>query len=1325
MKRMDSNEQHRPLSSDSRTGRRSDTDVDSIYERLCADLVRRWQLGERVPVEAYLRRHPKLENGDGAFELILTEVVLRQECGDVPPLDEYLWRFPQFEVRLQRHFALHTRLAAVRGPTSSTACAVQCSVPSLTVGLPALPGFEIVQQIGRGGMGIVYKAREANLGRFVALKLLRDDHAREPDRLARFLREARTASALNHPGICTVHALCPNEGRPFIVMELIEGVTLRAYISRRPPPHEVSRLISQAALALAAAHAAGVVHRDIKPENIMVREDGQVKVVDFGLARLLPAVSLEGNSPGQHPSPTEPAIAAGTLTYMSPEQTRNEQAGSASDVFSLGIVAYEMMTGCHPFASETILGTYSSIASQVPAPPRRLAPELSNEFNDLMLQMLEKNPRLRPTAAEIGAEFGRETRTKMTLHQREALDAPQRKTVGREVERIALRQAFESADQGNCRILCVCGEPGIGKTTLVEDWLQEFSAGTRVVGVGRGNCSERLAGTGSYLPVLEALDGLLRGEAGSLTARMMRELAPTWYAQVDLTADLPAERSGTATQERMKREFLAFVTQIGRRLPLILFIDDLHWADASTLDLLAWLGRHCAGLRLLVVTTYRPAEMHSGKNLFASVQLELEQHGVCRVLPLVFLTDSDVERYLSLRFPHHRFPRDFAAGLHAKTEGNPLFLAELLNHLCDRGVIASHQEGWTLTQPLPDFQKDLPVSVRSLIRSQFDQLDEADRRLLSVASIQGYEFDAVVAAEVLCRNAADVEERLERLDHVHGLVRLVRELEFPDGTLTLRYRFVHVLYQNSLYSAAPLSRRIQWSAAVAHALLAHHGSHHAVVAGEAALLFEKARDWAKAAECFDLAARYPLRLHAHREAAVLARRGLQMLARLPDTPDRARQEVRLQFALGLALQPSEGFAAPVVVEAYRRARALSHVEIEISSRSPLLWGLWSFYILRGEHSAAREIAQELATLAQGPTNPCDGFDAGRVIEVPRIHGALAFDGPAKATMRKWPNDSDPMPFLARTACGGASEAALVSLAHDHSMGYSLMMLGQPDAAWLHLGRDLPENNQAAYGRDIGIPFRAHGAVVLWLLGFPDQAVHRSHQAAELAEEKMDFYGLSIALFNAAKIHQLRREPEPAAHYAKALLTLAEEQAFPVWFAAGTILAGWAEAQRGHWESGAARIRQGIEAYLANGAAMMHPYFLGLLSEALDAGGQIEPGLEALSRALSIVQETGESYYEAELHRQRGNLLLKLPGTTDRQAEAQACFQKAVEVAHQQKSLSLELRAAVSAVQFEQRHGHNHSVLVQAVNHLRLVCDQFPDAYDSSDWRETTNLCKSR
>ncbi|MBS0263488.1 MAG: protein kinase [Planctomycetes bacterium] len=1247
--------------------------ADALRDRLCADLIGRWQRGERVPVEAYLRQHPDLESSENAFELILTEVVLRHEQGEAVALQEFLWRFPRFEERLRRHFTLHAGLAAVAQSQATDVPILPGDEILAPAALPVVPGYEIVEKIGRGGIGIVYKAREESLNRYVAIKVLREDRAHAPDQLARFLREARTASALNHPGICTVHALSQQGDHPCIVMELIEGVTLRALVRERPQPDVVARLIGQAALALAAAHAAGVVHRDIKPENIMARSDGHVKVVDFGLARLLPhefPANVRGWVGAGNDSGSTPGSMAGTLTYMSPEQTRSEPVGSASDVFSLGIVAYELLTGRHPFAADSPLETFTAISTQPVITPRRFVPTLSVDLEALLLQMLEKDASLRPTAAEIGAALDRQFQSTRPRWQDAVRDFRVRKSIGRNVERDVLWAAFEAADQGRPVLFCVSGEPGIGKTTLVEDWLQELQASGLVAGIGRGQCSERLAGTGAYLPILEALEGLLRGEVGSLASQTLRDRAETWYAQVapsprDALAEMLAVRAETATEERLKREFLAFVREIGRSLPLVLFLDDLHWADASTVDLLAFLGRRVTGLRLLVVATFRPAEMHAGKNPFVSVQLELQRHGVCRVLPLSFLTQLDVESYLSQEFPKHQFPPDFATRLHAQTEGNPLFLVELVRHLRDSGVISCRNGCWELMHSLPDFQKELPDSVRSLIRRQTGQLDEADQRLLSVGSVQGYEFDAVVVAGVLTRSAAEIEERLALLERTSGLVLLVREQEFPDGTVTLRYRFVHVLYQNSLYGALSPSRRAEWSAAVAEALLAHHGEQSAVVASEAALLFEKARNWMRAAEGFYLAARNPFRLHAHRETAVLARRGLEMLLRLPETPERARQEARLQFVLGLALQQSEGFAAPGVVEAYRRARALSHVEIEPASRSPLLWGLWSFYILRGEHRAAREIAGELSQLARSQNDP------------------------------------------------------LALLAADHSSGYSLMMLGQPAAAWSHLGRDLPDETQAVYGRDMGIPFRAHGSVVLWLRGFPDQAVARCQQAVARGRDRRDLYGLSIALFNAAKVHQLRREPQATAEYARSLLILAEEQAFPVWLAAGTILAGWAETRLGDWSAGVTRIRQGIAAYLANGAAMMHPYFLGLLAKTLGEGGLFAEGLEVLNRALAIVEQTDEHYYEAELQRLRGEFLLQAAslgdGVEPQRDAASTCFQSALAIARQQQALSLELRVVVSAANLAGKQRSLPGAQESAKIEIQQVCAQFSEGFETADW----------
>ena len=278
-----------------------------------------------------------------------------------------------------------------------------CAVAALTEGStpPELPGYEILGELGRGGMGVVYKAQDHRLGRLVALKVLHGPRCQDPEALERFRREARTASALNHPHICTIYTLEEHRGQPFLVMEFIEGHTLRARVDAGPPLAQLLRWIGQVARALQAAHAAGIVHRDIKPENLLVRPDDVVKVLDFGVARLLPdgalrALTLTGKA-------TEPGTLIGTARYMAPEQARCEAVGSPADLFSLGIVLYELATGRHPFEAASAVGTLNALIEQQPLSPSRLNPKLTGALEGLMLRMLEKDPRRRPPADEVAA----------------------------------------------------------------------------------------------------------------------------------------------------------------------------------------------------------------------------------------------------------------------------------------------------------------------------------------------------------------------------------------------------------------------------------------------------------------------------------------------------------------------------------------------------------------------------------------------------------------------------------------------------------------------------------------------------------------------------------------------------------------------------------------------------------------------------------------------------------------------------------------------------------------------------------------------------------
>ncbi len=259
--------------------------------------------------------------------------------------------------------------------------------------------YRIVSLLGAGGMGEVYLAEDLRLKRQVALKLLPAEFTTNVDRLRRFEQEAQAASALNHPNIITVYDIGESEAGRFIVLELVAGRTLRAIISEDNSPETALALGTQMAKALSAAHAAGITHRDIKPDNIMVRDDGYLKVLDFGLARLLPTVS--GEDAATLAQQTTPGTVIGTIAYMSPEQASGQSVSPPSDVFALGIVLYELATGHHPFRADTLVGYLQAITLQTPPPPSRLQPGIPAALDALILRMLEKDAGQRPTASEV------------------------------------------------------------------------------------------------------------------------------------------------------------------------------------------------------------------------------------------------------------------------------------------------------------------------------------------------------------------------------------------------------------------------------------------------------------------------------------------------------------------------------------------------------------------------------------------------------------------------------------------------------------------------------------------------------------------------------------------------------------------------------------------------------------------------------------------------------------------------------------------------------------------------------------------------------------
>src|ERR1700734_923659 len=280
--------------------------------------------------------------------------------------------------------------------------------------------YTVIDKLGGGGMGVVYQAKDTRLGRSVALKFLPDDVTHDPPTIERFHREARAASTLNHPNICTIYDIGAHEGRPFMAMELLEGQTLKHRISGKQI--DISELLEigiQIASGLDAAHAKGIVHRDIKPANIFLVERGQAKILDFGLAKLAPSLRPGAESASATSMPTQanvlnpeqltsPGSSMGTVAYMSPEQARGEELDARSDLFSLGVVLYEMATGAVPFSGSTVALIFDGILHSAATPVTKLNSRLPAALENVFGKALEKDADLRyQTAAELRADLKR------------------------------------------------------------------------------------------------------------------------------------------------------------------------------------------------------------------------------------------------------------------------------------------------------------------------------------------------------------------------------------------------------------------------------------------------------------------------------------------------------------------------------------------------------------------------------------------------------------------------------------------------------------------------------------------------------------------------------------------------------------------------------------------------------------------------------------------------------------------------------------------------------------------------------------------------------
>ena len=453
--------------------------------------------------------------------------------------------------------------------------------------------------------------------------------------------------------------------------------------------------------------------------------------------------------------------------------------------------------------------------------------------------------------------------------------------VGREAELTRLHAWLATARRGVRQVGFVTGEAGLGKTTLVEAFAAELGS-QGPLWIGHGQCVEHYGAGEAYLPVLEALGRLCRGPGGKELVALLGQQAPTWLVQMPglvRTADLETLRRRIvgATRERMLRELAEALDLLTARQPLVLVLEDLHWSDPSTLDLLGVLARRREPARLLLLGTYRPPEVLRRGHPLHTVHQELQLHGHCVELPLMLLPEDAVAAYLASRFPGLPRVDQLTRLVHQRTEGNPLFMVALVASWLTHGVLLEQDGALALPAGVEALHDSVPDSLRQMIDMQLDGLSAEEQRVLEAASVAGVEFSAAAVAAGLAQEAEYVDDWCTSLARRGQFLQTSGEQTWPDGTVAGSYRFVHALYQQVLYSRVSAAQRVRLHQRIGARLEAGHGAQAGAMAAELAMHFERGRDAQRAVQYLRQAGQRSMERSAYVEAVAHLTKGLEVL----------------------------------------------------------------------------------------------------------------------------------------------------------------------------------------------------------------------------------------------------------------------------------------------------------------------------------------------------------------------------------------------------------------------------------------------------------------
>jgi len=745
--------------------------------------------------------------------------------------------------------------------------------------------YQVKKFLGEGGKKKVYLTHDAKLDRDVAFALIKTEKLDENAR-KRIDREARAMGKLgDHPSIVTIHDMGEHEGQPYIVIPYMPGGDVEGLIEKAPehklPIEQVINIAKAVCRGLEFAHSKGIVHRDLKPGNVWLSADGTAKIGDFGLAVAVDLSRL-----------TQSGMMVGTVSYMPPEQAMGGKVTTKADLYSLGAMLYEMVTGRPPFVGDDSVSIIGQHINTPPVSPTWHREDLPPALETLILQLLEKDPAKRPESASVvlqaleSIDAGKASK-EVSKEASKIAENPlyRRVFVGRESELKQLQSAFDGAVSGQGSLMMVIGEPGIGKT---ETCLQlstyvTLRGGKTLV----GHCYEEGSLSLPYLAFVEAMRSYvldrevkdLREELGTGAAdvaRIVSEIREKLKVKPRPKGDPEEERY------RLMQAVTSFLTSAAGVQPLLIVLEDLHDADKGTLDMLTHVSRHLSGARLLIVGTYRDVEVDRTHPLSAALA-ELRRVSTYGRVILRGLNADEVRRMLE-GITREEIPWNLAEAVHRQTEGNPLFVQEVVRYLAEEGLITQKEGRWRPAKETP-LEMNIPEGLRDVIGKRLSLISPECNQLLSVAAVIGREF----RLEVLKKVSGMSEEELFDACEEAKKAAVVEERTAVGAAVT--YRFAHAFFRQTLYEEMIAPRRIRLHQQVARALEEIYASRLEEHAAELAEHFSHSSDAAdlkKAVSYGEMAAKRAMDVYGYGEAVRLIEQAIKVQEIL-DPEDKARR----------------------------------------------------------------------------------------------------------------------------------------------------------------------------------------------------------------------------------------------------------------------------------------------------------------------------------------------------------------------------------------------------------------------------------------------------